>query len=134
MKKTLIILSLLIAIPSLTFAVDRLIIQDDSGTTRFKVEDTGAMTNDGEDAYNAFQLKVMGHSGGLRHTQVVTDDANKETNLGFIAEDDPELVATQGLKGMVSMEVVAVLTKVVQEQQAMITKLNAEVQSLKDRL
>ena len=33
------------------------------------------------------------------------------------AEDVPELVATKGRKGMVSLEVVAVVTKVVQEQQ-----------------
>jgi hypothetical protein len=48
------------------------------------------------------------------------EDASNETNVGFIAEDVPELVATQGRKGMVSMEVVAVLTKVVQEQQELI--------------
>ena len=47
-------------------------------------------------------------------------DPDKETNLGFIAEDVPDLVATKGRKGMVSMEVVAVLTKVVQQQQKLI--------------
>jgi hypothetical protein len=47
-------------------------------------------------------------------------DPDRETNLGFIAEDVPDLVATKGRKGMVSMEVVAVLTKVVQEQQKLI--------------
>ena len=44
-----------------------------------------------------------------------TDD---ERHVGFIAEDVPELVATQDRKGLSSMDVVAVLTKVVQEQQA----------------
>ena len=46
----------------------------------------------------------------------------------------PDLVATKGRKGMVSMEVVAVLTKVVQQQQEMIAKLNEEVKSLKDQM
>jgi hypothetical protein len=40
-----------------------------------------------------------------------------EKHVGFIAEDAPELVATKGRKGMSPMDVVAVLTKVVQEQQ-----------------
>jgi len=40
-----------------------------------------------------------------------------EEYVGFIAEDVPELVATRERKGMSAMDVVAVLTKVVQEQQ-----------------
>ncbi len=47
--------------------------------------------------------------------------------LGFIAEDVPDLVASKDRKGMSSMDVVAVLTKVVQEQQKVI-------QDLSDRL
>ena len=42
-----------------------------------------------------------------------------EKYLGFIAEDVPELVATKDRKGLSPMDVVAVLTKVVQEQQKM---------------
>jgi len=42
---------------------------------------------------------------------------SKEKHLGFIAEDVPDLVATKDRKGMSPMDVVAVLTKVVQEQQ-----------------
>ena len=49
MKKFLIIY-LLIAIPSIVFAEDRLIIKDDEGTTRFKIEDSGAMTTNGIDS------------------------------------------------------------------------------------
>jgi hypothetical protein len=47
---------------------------------------------------------------------------SKETHVGFIAEDVPELVATKDRKGMSPMDVVAVLTKVVQEQQKVIEK------------
>jgi hypothetical protein len=41
----------------------------------------------------------------------------EEPRLGFIAEDVPELVAEKGRKGLSPMDMVAVLTKVVQEQQ-----------------
>jgi hypothetical protein len=44
----------------------------------------------------------------------------KEECLGFIAEDVPDLVATQNRKGLAPMEFAAVLTKVVQEQQKMV--------------
>jgi hypothetical protein len=54
-----------------------------------------------------------------------------EKHVGFIAEEAPELVATKDKKGMSPMDVVAVLTKVVQEQQNFIQsqqKINAELQ------
>jgi hypothetical protein len=41
----------------------------------------------------------------------------EDEHLGFIAEDVPDLVASKDRKGMSPMDVVAVLTKVVQEQQ-----------------
>ena len=37
--------------------------------------------------------------------------------MGFIAEDVPDLVATKDRKGLSPMDIVAVLTKVLQEQQ-----------------
>ncbi len=40
-----------------------------------------------------------------------------EKHVGFIAEDAPELVSTKDRKGMSPMDIAAVLTKVVQEQQ-----------------
>ncbi len=40
-----------------------------------------------------------------------------ERHVGFVAEDVPELVATKDRKGLSPMDIVAVLTKVVQEQQ-----------------
>jgi len=49
-----------------------------------------------------------------------------EEFLGFIAEDVPDLVAMNGRKGMRAMDIVAVLTKVVQDQQ----KVNEEYEKL----
>jgi hypothetical protein len=64
---------------------------------------------------------------------------NKEEDyIGFIAEDVPELVATKERKGVAPMDVIAVLTKVVQdqrktamEQQNSITELKKEIAELK---
>jgi uncharacterized protein YgiM (DUF1202 family) len=50
-----------------------------------------------------------------------------ESYLGFIAEDVPELVATRDRDGLSSMDIVAVLTKVVQEQQKKIEELEARL-------
>ncbi len=50
--------------------------------------------------------------------------------LGFIAEDVPDLVSSKDRKGMSSMDVVAVLTKVVQEQQKVIQDLNNRLNHL----
>jgi hypothetical protein len=41
----------------------------------------------------------------------------EENHVGFVAEEVPELVATKDRKGLSPMDIVAVLTKVVQEQQ-----------------
>jgi len=49
-----------------------------------------------------------------------------DKHVGFIAEDAPDLVATADKKGMSPMDVVAVLTKVLQEQQ----KVNQEQQKI----
>ncbi len=54
-----------------------------------------------------------------------------EDYLGFIAEDVPEIVATKERKGINTMDVVAVLTKVVQEQQKAIAQLKKEISELK---
>jgi hypothetical protein len=53
-----------------------------------------------------------------------------ETNVGFIAEDVPDLVATSDRKGLSSMDIVAVLTKVVQEQQRTIEQMQAQLKEL----
>lgn len=53
-----------------------------------------------------------------------------ETNVGFIAEDVPDLVATSDRKGLSAMDITAVLTKVVQEQQRTIEDLQARLKRL----
>lgn len=57
-------------------------------------------------------------------------DSRQETHLGFIAEDVPDLVASHDRKGLSSMDIVTVLTKVVQEQQTTISTLTEKVESL----
>lgn len=54
----------------------------------------------------------------------------REKHVGFIAEDVPDLVATADRKGLSTMDIVAVLTKVVQEQQQTIAELKQRVDSL----
>jgi hypothetical protein len=58
----------------------------------------------------------------------------KEPHVGFIAEDVPALVATKDRKGMSPMDVVAVLTKVVQEQQKTISELSERLKELEGNL
>ncbi|HVS00427.1 MAG TPA: tail fiber domain-containing protein [Thermoanaerobaculia bacterium] len=54
----------------------------------------------------------------------------KEKHVGFIAEDVPDLVAAPDRKSLSSMDIVAVLTKVVQEQQKTIDELTARLEAL----
>jgi hypothetical protein len=56
-----------------------------------------------------------------------------EMNVGFIAEDVPDLVATADRKGLSSMDVVAVLTKVIQGQQRTIEDLQTRLQHLEQK-
>ena len=59
---------------------------------------------------------------------------SRETHVGFVAEDAPALVATNDRKGMSPMDVVAILTKVVQEQQKTISTLKEELNELKGKV
>ena len=56
----------------------------------------------------------------LRPVTFVYRADRKERHAGFIAEDLPEPVATKDRKGVNPMDIVTVLTKVVQEQQEII--------------
>ena len=58
-----------------------------------------------------------------------TDDSG-DLQLGFIAEDVPELVAIPTRKGIAPMDLIAVLTKVVQQQQERIEALEERLNQL----
>jgi len=68
--------------------------------------------------------KAMDTLTELKPVEFAYKADSQEKHVGFIAEDAPELVASKDKKGMSSMDVVAVLTKVVQEQQATIAELS----------
>jgi Chaperone of endosialidase len=55
-------------------------------------------------------------------------------HVGFIAEDVPSLVAMKDRKGLSALDIVGVLTKVVQEQQKTITELTARVNKLQQEM
>ena len=50
-----------------------------------------------------------------------------EEHVGFIAEEVPDIIATKDRKGVKTMDLVAVLTKVVQAQQKKIEELEARL-------
>ncbi|HET7435516.1 MAG TPA: tail fiber domain-containing protein [Thermoanaerobaculia bacterium] len=56
-----------------------------------------------------------------------------DMHVGFIAEDVPELVATPDRTGLAPMDVVAVLTKIVQEQQKTIADMHARLERLEQK-
>lgn len=56
-----------------------------------------------------------------------------ETYVGFIAEDVPELVAMTDRQGLSSMDIVAVLTRVVQSQQRQIEALERRIEDVEAR-
>ena len=58
----------------------------------------------------------------------------EEEHVGFIAEDVPDLVATKERKGMSAMDIVAVLTKVVQEQQKVSQEQQKTIAELNKRV
>jgi hypothetical protein len=57
-----------------------------------------------------------------------------EGHVGFIAEDVPTLLAGKDRKGVSALDVVAVLTKVVQEQQKLIAQQRETVARLAERI
>jgi len=70
---------------------------------------------------------------GLNPVKFSYKASSDERHVGFIAEDVPKLVATKDRKGMSPMDVVAVLTKVVQEQQKTIADLSRKVAALEKK-
>jgi endosialidase-like protein len=67
---------------------------------------------------------------GLNPVKFEFKVAPDDTSVGFIAEDVPELVAEKGRANLNPMELIAVLAKVVQEQEKTIDELSAKVAEL----
>ena len=65
---------------------------------------------------------------GLQPVQFRYKNDEEESYVGFIAEDVPELVATYDRQGLSAMDIVAVLTRVVQAQQQKIEELEAKLE------
>jgi hypothetical protein len=57
--------------------------------------------------------------------------ARDERHVGFIAEEVPDLVASKDRNGLSPMDIVAVLTKVVQQQQKEIGELKIEISRMR---
>ena len=66
----------------------------------------------------------------LEPVQFVYKTEPDEEYVGFIAEDVPDLVATTDRNGLAPMDIVAVLTKIVQQQQARIDALEKRLGAL----
>ncbi len=78
-----------------------------------------------EEALSAFQ--------NLNPVKYNYKNETDEQYVGFIAEDVPELVATKDRKSLSPMDIVAIMTKVVQQQQAVISKLQERMVELENR-
>jgi hypothetical protein len=86
---------------------------------------------------NIQELTVQEAMDALEGLNPVKYNYKKEKGkeyVGFIAEDVPELVATKNRKGMSSMDVVAVLTKVLQEQQIREREQQEIIDELRERI
>ncbi len=70
---------------------------------------------------------------GLSPVKYVYKSDRDQQHVGFIAEDVPELVATKDRKGLSSMDVVAVLTRVVKEQQGVIEELQKRQNKIEEQ-
>ena len=57
-----------------------------------------------------------------------------EMTVGFIAEDVPDLVATASRKTLSGLDIVAVLTRVVQQQQDVIAGLEQQAELQNNRI
>lgn len=92
----------------------------------------GAWTNSSSRAHKENIEPLNGEKAtatvmALQPVQFSYKNERAEDYVGFIAEDVPELVATKDRDSLSTMDIVAVLTKVVQEQQVRIEELEARL-------
>jgi len=74
--------------------------------------------------------EAIGALEGLNPVKYNYKMDKEDKHVGFIGEDVPELIATKDRKGLSPMDIVAVLTRVVQEQRRMISELSGKVDTL----
>ncbi len=60
--------------------------------------------------------------------------ASSQTNAGFIAEDVPEIVALKGRQSLSAMDILAVLTKVAQDQERTIQTQKEKIEKIKSEI
>ena len=111
-------------------------LQMDSGAY---VTSGGVWTNASSRAYkeNIISLtteKANKTLDGLNPVEYNYKIDKEDKHVGFIAEDVPELVATKDRKGLSPMDIVAVLTRVVQEQKNTIAELSKKVDTMQQEL
>jgi hypothetical protein len=119
---------------------DRMTIHPKSGVRiEGNLQVTGAVTQASSIALksNVTQLSAQQAMAALQGLHAVTftykEDDTKEQHVGFIAEEVPELIARADRKTVSAMDIVGVLTKVVQEQQRMLASLGEEIRALEQR-
>jgi hypothetical protein len=83
-----------------------------------------------ENIQNLTTDEAMDALEGLNPVKYNYKKHKEEARVGFIAEDVPELVAMNGRKSLGTVDIIAVLTKVIQEQQKFIKeqeKINSQL-------
>jgi hypothetical protein len=78
--------------------------------------------------------EALGVLFGLHAVKYEYKTSPQDQYVGFIAEDVPELVAMKDRKGLSPMGIVAVLTKVVQEQQRIIKDQQNAISALSSKV
>jgi hypothetical protein len=125
-------------------AADRVYVWHDSADPSLKFKFSGAtaqLTSAGvwtDASSRAFKdrIRPLTHADAFSALEALVPvryfaKGGTDEYVGFIAEDVPELVATNGRQGVAPMDVVAVLTKVMQDQQTRIDAMAAELAALK---
>ncbi|MEM7429029.1 MAG: tail fiber domain-containing protein [Pseudomonadota bacterium] len=127
-----------------TFGQNPPLIIDDDDATNLVLASNGARLTAGGTWTNSSsrtlkmdinKLSLSDAETTLTELEPVTFRYKKEpgdTQVGFIAEDVPDMVATEDRKGLSSMDIVAVLTKVVKGQRGEIAELKERLKQLEN--
>ena len=87
-----------------------------------------------ENIYSLTSREANQTLDGLNPVRFSYKTDKEDRHVGFISEDVPELVATQDRKGLSPMDIVAVLTKVIQEQKSAISELSKKVDTMQQEI